>query len=212
MDKQINNLTLQKLILHNFKAHRDYTIEPKGKPLTIFGDNGTGKSTEFDALMWLLTGKDSRGNATNYFGIKTRNENENVIHDVDHSVTGVFGDITLKRVYKEIRDNKNGRLKGRVKGHTTDYYVDDKPCKKTDYDNAIAEIMSADMLNILTDPIYFAETLADKNRRKVLMQLAGDINQEDVIAEMMSYWSMNPYWTEKPERTVKLFSNSSARN
>lgn len=44
-----------KIKLHNFKVHSDLTIDfPTGKISYIDGDNGVGKSTIFEAILWVL--------------------------------------------------------------------------------------------------------------------------------------------------------------
>ena len=62
-------MILQKLVLRNFKGIREFTFSPMGEDATIYGDNGTGKTTIMDSFVWLLTDKDSLNSAN--FGIKT---------------------------------------------------------------------------------------------------------------------------------------------
>jgi len=56
-------MRLEHLTLANFKGVSRFVFAPDGKDRTVFGDNGTGKTTLADAMCWLLTGKDARGNA-----------------------------------------------------------------------------------------------------------------------------------------------------
>lgn len=56
--REIKILTLS---LRNFKGCEALTLEFDGKSASIYGDNATGKTTIYDALTWLLFGKDSRG-------------------------------------------------------------------------------------------------------------------------------------------------------
>ena len=66
MEIKINTLTL-----HNFKGvHGDKVIDFHGRNARIEGDNGTGKSTVFDAFTWLLFGKDHQGRDWTNFNIK----------------------------------------------------------------------------------------------------------------------------------------------
>lgn len=51
-DIRINALTLC-----NFKGLRNETFNFNGKNGVLVGDNGTGKSTVFDAFIWLLSAK-----------------------------------------------------------------------------------------------------------------------------------------------------------
>lgn len=54
-------MKLLKLTLNNFKGIRNFEISPNGKSATVYGDNGTGKTTLADAQHWLLFGSDSVG-------------------------------------------------------------------------------------------------------------------------------------------------------
>jgi len=53
-------MKLNRLSIENFKGVKSLTITPNGKNLNIFGDNGTGKTTVYDAWLWLLFDKDSQ--------------------------------------------------------------------------------------------------------------------------------------------------------
>lgn len=51
-------IKLKKLILENFKGIKQLKID-FSNVTNIFGDNGVGKTTIFDAFTWLMFGKDS---------------------------------------------------------------------------------------------------------------------------------------------------------
>ncbi|MDZ7658031.1 ATP-binding protein [Fodinibius sp.] len=174
-------MKLQKLILKNFKGIRDYTFEADGRSMNVFGRNETGKTTLFDAMTWLLTGKDSRDRSADSFGIKTRDKNGDVIHNIEHEVEGVFDEITLKRCYQEKWTRKRGASQETFSGHTTDYWVDGEPVKANEYQEAVEEIMPERLLKILTMPDYFPEQMHWSDRRDVLFDLVGDIDTEEII-------------------------------
>ena len=56
-------MQLISLTLENFKCHERLEIHFDGRNASIFGANGTGKSSIYDAFTWLLFGKDSKGSA-----------------------------------------------------------------------------------------------------------------------------------------------------
>ena len=62
------NIKIKKLSLTNFKGIKDLAVE-FNNVTNIHGENGTGKSTIFDAFTWLLFGKDSHDSKD--FNIKT---------------------------------------------------------------------------------------------------------------------------------------------
>lgn len=176
-------MKLTKLELLNFKGLKAFTINFNGDVI-IRGDNATGKTTVFDSVCWLLFGKDSLDRAD--FEIKTLEAGE-PIHKVNHEVTGTFtldegGTVELKRVYREKYSSPRG---GEVTmtGHTTDYFVDGVPKKEKEYKEIVNSLVDENIFKLITNPLYFNETYSWQNRRKLLLEMCGDISDEDVIAE-----------------------------
>lgn len=175
-------MKLTKLELLNFKGLKSFTINLNGD-VVIRGDNATGKTTVFDSVCWLLFGKDSLDRAD--FEIKTLDGGE-PIHKVNHEVTGIFtldegGTVELKRVYREKYSSPRG---GEVTmtGHTTDYFVDGVPKKEKEYKEIVNSLVDENIFKLITNPLYFNETYSWQNRRKLLLEMCGDISDEDVIA------------------------------
>ncbi|MEK3645862.1 hypothetical protein [Aeribacillus sp. FSL M8-0235] len=179
--KEIRLLTLN---LKNFKGIRSFSLETNGENVRVFGDNATGKTTLFDAFIWLLFDKDS--NNRKDFAIKTLDKNGNVLHNLDHEVEGVFlvdgKQLSLKKVYSEKWTKKRGSVQAEFTGHTTDYFVDGVPVKKKEYAEKVASIIDEDIFKLLTSPSYFNEQLKWQDRRKILLEVCGDITDEEVIA------------------------------
>ena len=176
-------MKLTKLELLNFKGLKSFAINLNGD-VVIRGDNATGKTTVFDSVCWLLFGKDSLDRAD--FEIKTL-DGGNPIHKVNHEVTGTFtldegGTVELKRVYREKYSSPRG---GEVTltGHTTDYFVDGVPKKEKEYKEIVNSLVDENIFKLITNPLYFNETYSWQNRRKLLLEMCGDISDEDVIAE-----------------------------
>lgn len=174
---------LKKLTLNNFKGIKEKEIDFTDKT-NISGDNATGKSTVFDAYSWLLWGKDSFNRKD--YEIKPYDENNAVIHNLESSVEGVFEvddkPITFKRVYKEVWSKKRGSNDETFTGHTTDFYINDVPKKKKEYEEKICELVTEDEFNLLSNPKYFNDILDKKERRKILLSLVDDVSLDDVIA------------------------------
>ena len=175
-------MKLTKLELLNFKGLKSFAININGD-VVIRGDNATGKTTVFDSVCWLLFGKDSLDRAD--FEIKTLDGGE-PIHKVNHEVTGTFtldegGTVELKRVYREKYSSPRG---GEVTltGHTTDYFVDGVPKKEKEYKEIVSSLVDESIFKLITNPLYFNETYSWQNRRKLLLEMCGDISDEDVIA------------------------------
>ncbi len=97
-------MKLTQLNLQNFKGIEFGDFRFTNNTI-IRGDNATGKTTVFDALCWLLFGKDSLDRAD--FQIKTLKNGEPV-HNVNHMVQAAFDNedgtgFTLKRIYREVQ-------------------------------------------------------------------------------------------------------------
>ena len=174
-------MKLTKLELLNFKGLKSFTINLNGD-VVIRGDNATGKTTVFDSVCWLLFGKDSLDRAD--FEIKTLDGGK-PIHKVDHEVTGTFtldkgGTVELKRVYREKYSSPRG---GDITltGHTTDYFVDGVPKKEKEYKEIVSTLIDESIFKLITNPLYFNETYSWQNRRKLLLEMCGDIDDISVI-------------------------------
>lgn len=174
-------MKLTKLELLNFKGLKSFTISLNGD-VVIRGDNATGKTTVFDSVCWLLFGKDSLDRAD--FEIKTLDGGE-PIHKVNHEVTGAFtldegGTVELKRVYREKYSSPRG---GEVTltGHTTDYFVDGVPKKEKEYKEMVSSLVNESIFKLITNPLYFNESYSWQNRRKLLLEMCGDIDDISVI-------------------------------
>lgn len=178
------NMKLLKLKLRNFKGIREFELDTQGHNVNIYGDNATGKTTLFDAFTWLLFDKDSLNRKD--FEIKTLDKNGQPLHGLDHEVEAVLEvndkQLTLKKVFKEKWTKKRGSAMAKFTGHTTDYFIDGVPVKKSEYDAKISEIANEDVFKLLTNPLYFNEQLNWQKRREILLQVCGDISDEEVIA------------------------------
>lgn len=174
-------MKLVQLNLQNFKGIEFSDFRFTNNTI-IRGDNATGKTTVFDALCWLLFGKDSLDRAD--FQIKTLKNGEPV-HNVNHMVQAAFDNedgtgFTLKRIYREKYSNPRG---GEVKltGHTTDYFINDVPSKEKEYKAFINNMINEDVFKLITNPLFFNEQYTWQNRRKLLLEMCGDVDDASVI-------------------------------
>lgn len=178
-------LKIVNLQLKNFKGIKDLEINFNTKNTNIYGANATGKTTIFDAFKWLLFNKDSSDKET--FNIKTLDKNNTPIHHLEHEV---FATITidgketkLRKVLKEKWVKKRGELEEQYTGDITDYYIDDVPTKKTDYDAKIDEIIHTDIFKILVDPNYFNKLDKPQKRNMLVELMDNSITDEEILNE-----------------------------
>lgn len=178
-------MKLIRLSLENFKGIKSFVLEPKGHSIAVFGDNETGKTTLFDAFLWLLFGKDSE-NRTD-FDIKTLTPDGEAVHGLDHTVEAVLQvadgkKITLKKTYMEKWTKQRGSATKTFTGHTVDHYVDKVPVSAGEYTKSIAALIDEGVFKLLTSPMYFNTQLHWEARRKILLEVCGDITDKEVIA------------------------------
>lgn len=169
---------LKQLILNNFKGARNVIASFTSKNTSIFGPNASGKSTIYDAFLWLLFDKDSSGRKD--FEIKTLDTQGKTIKDLEHSVEGYFDvdgtEISLKKVHKENWVRKKGSKTEEYIGNTTTYFWNNVPLKKEEYNYKLKDIFGdEDTFRLLSDIKYF-NTLNWQQRRQLLFGL---INEKD---------------------------------
>lgn len=178
----MQTVKFQSLQMLNFKGVPNFDLNTNGSNAKVYGDNATGKTTVFDAFTWLLFDKDSSNKKD--FSIKTL-ANGKELHNLDHTVDAILkvgGSLVhLRKVYKEKWTKKRGNPTPNFAGHTTDYYIDEVPVKKKEYEAKVNEIMQEELFKLLTNPSYFNEQLKWQDRRKTLLEIVGDITDQDVI-------------------------------
>ena len=200
------NIKINRLLLQNFKGIKSLEIYADGENLKIYGDNATGKTTVFDAFTWLLFGKDSLGRSD--FGIKTQDENGNVIHNLEHSVECELAIdnsiLTLKKVYAEKWTKKRGSAEAEFSGHETKYFINEVPSTKKEYEQKIAMYIDENLFKTITNPLYFNEHLKWQDRRAILLSLCeGNMSDEDILARSPEF---APLLEELQGRTVQEYS------
>lgn len=179
-----HELRIGRLELRNFKGIKEFDLEISGADAAILGDNATGKTTLDDAFCWLMFGHDSQGRAE--FEIKTLDENGEPTHHVEHSVSAdliLHGGVTknLRRVFKEKWVKKRGQADRTLQGHTTDYFIDGVPVKATEFNTEVAEMAEGETFQLLTNPMQFSDRMHWQDRRQVLLEVCGDVTDEEVI-------------------------------
>lgn len=182
-------IRIVRLILENFKGVKSAGYNFCGKNAVIYGRNGTGKSSVYDAWCWLMTGKDSQGKApadNGGFAIKPLAPDGSVVDRAARTVVEAVVDaagreIVLRREYYERWTEKRGSSELSYDGNSTDYYIDEVPKSKRQYEEAVSELIPLDTLRLLSDVTAFAR-LDDKRRREILFGLAG-LGDEQTIME-----------------------------
>ena len=183
----MTEIKIMRLVIENFKCHRHLELIFEGRNATIYGDNAAGKTSVYDALTWLLFGKDSAGNGEKNIDIKPLDATGAVAdHDAITSVEAallVAGEmITLKRTYREVWTTKRGGSKETYDGNTSEYFVNSVPCKKNVFDAKISELVPEETFRLLTSVSYFAQGLHWQKRRAVLFDIVGTLSDREIMA------------------------------
>lgn len=174
-------IELKTMTLQNFKKERSKTITFAHNTI-ISGGNETGKSTVYDAYLWCLFGTTSRPGAT----VQTLDKHNNVIHKLETSVVVILN-------YNDERDVKiERRLSERWKGKDTSEeiflgttqarFVDDVPCSVSAFKEKLNSLCDFDDWFMLSNIDLFWTYKVDV-RRKILMSLAGEIDEENLMAQ-----------------------------
>ena len=199
---KMKKITLKQLVLTNFKGIKSLSIDFDPITTVISGENGTGKTTVYDAFNFLLFGKDSSDRKD--FNIKTLDKDNNPIHKLNHEVTGVF-DVdestqTFKRIYREKWVKQRGAEVAEMNGHETVFYFNDVPLSKSEYEAKVSALVSEDTMKLLTNPLYF-NTIKWDQRRKILMDIVGEISNDEMIAKILT--PENAYQADELAKILK---------
>lgn len=176
-------MEIKTLTLRNFKGIQDFTLDTKdGLSVNIYGRNGAGKTTIFDAWKFLLFGKDSLDRQK--FGVRPifiGNDEPTVVEAVI-SLDKPF-EVKLRKSYKEVWAKPKGKPEREFRGFKTECYIDDVVVPPNEFDAYINDTIPEERFKILTDPRYFNDTLHWSKRRDILLQAFGrETTIDDVIA------------------------------
>jgi exonuclease SbcC len=176
----MKKIYLEKIKINNFKKVGSLEIDFSDNN-EIFGDNGSGKTTVFDAFTWLLFGKDSLG-ATK-FEIKKLDENNNPVHKKEHSV---FAKLhvdeqcyDIKRVYREEWVKKRGDEHETFSGHETIFEVNSMIYNTKKYKDFVADIIDEETFKLLTSTTFFAK-LKWEDRKRIAFSLVDNVSNEEI--------------------------------
>ena len=184
-------IRIKRLTLENFKCHKNLVLDFDGKNASIYGDNAAGKTSIYDALTWLLFGKDSHGNGEKNIEIKPLNAAGEV---KDHmAVTSVEAvllldadkigpEITLKRTLQEVWSTKKGQTEATYDGNTSEYFIDSVPVKKYAFTECVDNLVDENTFRLLTSVSHFADGISWQDRRAVLFKVAGVMDDAVIMA------------------------------
>ena len=194
------SIVIKSITLLNFKGIKNQTIE-FGKVTDIFGANGTGKTTVFDAFTWCLFGKDS----TDRKDFNVKNTVEKTLNKADHEVivnlevNGITQE--LKRVYKENWVKKRGFEEREFAGNVTEYYWNGVPMQQKEFQQRVSEVLEEAIFKLITNPLAL-NSMKWQDRRNILTAMApvteeelanGNEAFEKLLQDASAYKSLEDY-------------------
>lgn len=174
---------LKNMTIDNFKGISHFEVDIDCLLTQIRGNNGTGKTSVYDAYLWLLTGKDSKGSES--FKVQPVDKNNETIPKLTTTVSCKFSIDGVEAVFKRCLSQKWSKPKGTdkevLKGNSTDYFIDDVPVTATAFNAKIKEsFCDADKLRMISSVFQFF-SLPVKDARSLLVQMAGEM--PDILTE-----------------------------
>jgi len=192
----MKNIKIKELKINNFKGIKSLKFDfgTEGNS-TIYGANGTGKTTVFDAFMWLLFNKDSQGRSD--FEVKQLDQNNNVIHNQEVEVFAelLIDDevIEVRKVLSEKWTKKRGSETTDFTGNETTYFFNSVPLTQKEFQFKISNLVDENIFKIITNPNSFV-SLKWQDQRKTLVEIAnipsdtqialGDTDLENLLNEV----------------------------
>lgn len=173
---------LKAMKVANFKGIKN--LEAKfGHYTQITGDNGTGKSSIYDAYLWCLFGKNFEGKD---LPVQPLNKDNEVIHKVDTVVELVLDidgtEMTVKRIQKEKWSVPRGQLEPILQGNTQERFINDVPYSVRDFDEKLGNVCSVQSWFILSSIAAFMG-LKMEDRRQRLQTLTGEISEYEIAKD-----------------------------
>lgn len=198
-------MKLISLKLRNFKGIKDLSIELNGQDLNVYGENGTGKTTIFDAFMWLLFDKDSQNSSQ--FNIKPLDSLGNPSSMMEHEVIAAIKldgkNIELQKIYKEKWTKKRREAESELTGHTTEYFINGVPKKLKEYKDFLAEIIDEDTFKIITNPMFFNTKVDWKKRRNIALEICGEVELQEIFDKNAKLLDLKELLSDKTIEDIK---------
>lgn len=160
-------LELTKISMVGFKGYKDNIEYRLGHRTIVTGDNGLGKSSIGEAIVWALTGCNVWGN---------ERATTDLVNNQKPKVTEVVLDFLL--------DEEPQTIIRRKKGSTNEVYWND--AKSSTNDIARDIFKNKDVFLSIVNPYYFPN-LAPKDAKQLLSDVLKPANREEIFKELGDY-------------------------
>ena len=212
----MKKVILKQISFLNFKGFKEFKITFNDDVTSVFGKNGTGKTTIFDGFTWLLFGKDSQDRKQ--FNLKTLDENGKVIPKLPHEVNAIIENngetIELCRRLKEKWVKRRRQVDEEFIGNEEERLYNNVPLSVKEWNEKISDICPEDIFKLITNPKHFVSQKTDF-QRKMLFKMAGEISDSEIakgnkdftsLLESLSGKSMEEYKKEIQAKKKRIKS------
>ena len=174
------NIVLKSLDLVHFKCFPALHIDFHEGVTSIYGENGAGKSSIYDALMWLLFNRNSAGVASP--NIKPNGAPQGTMPEVTAILSVDGEEMKLRKVLREKWERPRGSVVKQHTGDTREYYIDDVSLAENEYKRRIAELIDENRFKLLTDVWAVTLGMHWKDRRALLAEICGLPEDGELLA------------------------------
>lgn len=182
-------IIIKSLLIKNFKGIKEQSIKFDELITNIFGDNATGKTTVFDAFMWLFFGKES----TDRKDFNIKNTVDTSLNRQDHEVEAtIFADgseLVVKRIYREKWVKKKGAEEATREGNEQAFFWDGVPVNLNEFNKRVSSLIDEKVFKLISNPAYF-NALPWKEKRQILFDMAGDVSDQEVAGDNAKFQAL----------------------
>lgn len=192
------DIKVKSLHLENFKGIKvlDVLFGDKTK---IKGQNASGKTTVFDAFIWLLFNKNSAGEEK--FNVRPLDADGNRIDNVEIKVVAVLEvdgkEVELSKVQKQKWVKKRGTNVTELQGNENLFEIDGYPKSEFDYKAYISGLVAEDLFKMLTNPQFFSG-MKWKEQRDILMKFVSEISDVELAQSKPEFAELLPELEKAP--------------
>ncbi len=190
-------MKLTKVHIQNFKNLKNFILDIKGQMnFEFLAKNAFGKTSIADAIFWVLTGKLLNG-SSDIMSIKPKDNSSALV-----SVELLFDTGTsIMKTYEENWVKTRGTKEKHLEGHTTSCFVNGINIPVTKFNDSLMDQFkikfdgkwNGNIFQLLLDPLLFGMKEEWQNRRKLVIDLVGDVTDEDVFNVNSKLLSLEKY-------------------
>lgn len=180
-------MTIKNLKIENFKGVKNFELSPNADLTVISAKNGVGKTTIYDAFLWLLFGINSAGDAK--FDIRPKD----APYEIEPTVSAVIVVDGKETELKKVYSSKFTKDTGEFKELKTEAFINGVKKGVREYERIIADFVEFNYFKLLTNPRYFSEELEWQGRRELLFQLANLKGEVEIASTNENFRPLLPH-------------------